>query len=775
MAAGRIALRWEEPAPVDVPAALRDAVGGPPVLAETLVRRGYDSPERAAAFLDPTRYRPAPASDLPDLARAADRIERALRDGERIGVWGDFDVDGQTSTTVLVESLRWLGAEPAFHIPIRDTESHGVGVEALRGFLDQGVTLMLTCDTGVDAVEAVRYAAERGVDVIITDHHDLPGELPPALAVINPKRIEGRHPLRALPGVGVAFQVARELLDRAGRIEESRKLLDLVALGVVADLAEQVDDTRFWLQVGLRQLRRTERIGLQVMMEVAELNREALSEEQISFALGPRLNAIGRLGDANPMVELLTTGSRQDARRLVLELERLNARRRLLTDQVFDAACARIDAEPRLLDGAGLILDHPGWPPGVIGIVASRLVECYHRPTLLLASPPGGPVRGSARSIPGCNVNAAIAACGALLDGFGGHPMAAGVSLQPERLEPFRRALQSAFREQIGDGPPAPRLAIDGMLDLGQTDLNLVDALARLGPFGHGNPALTFASRGVTIKGEIKELGAGGEHRKLLVADQTGAERSVLWWRSGGDLPPEGRFDLAYRVSAHDFRGNRSLQVEWIDSRPAAAPTAIAAGAAPPEVVDHRSGNGAAGGPAALANGLTEGAVIWGEDGAAEPACGRDRIGPAQTLVVWTTPPGRDELHQVLRQAQPRTLHLFAVDPDTAPAGRFLRRLAGMCKHALHHHEGRAAVGRLAAAAAHREATVRAGLALLAARGDHTIVREEAEAVILADGGHPDPAAAERAAAGLHDLLTETAAYRRFFATAPLDALMRTL
>ena len=774
MAAGGIAPRWEEPAPVDVPAALRDAVGGPPVLAETLVRRGYDTPERARAFLDPRHYRPAPPADLPDMACAADRIERALRDGERIGVWGDFDVDGQTSTTLLVETLRRLGADPVFHIPVRATESHGVGVEELRGFLDKGVTLMLTCDTGVDATESVEYAAGRGVDVIITDHHELPEELPPALAVINPKRIERPHPLRALPGVGVAFQVARELFGRAGRIEESRDLLDLVALGVVADLAEQVDDTRFWLQVGLLVLRRTERIGLQVMMELAELNRETLSEEQISFALGPRLNAIGRLGDANPIVELMTTDSHEAARRQVLQLERMNARRRLLTDQVFDAACDQIEADPGILDNPGLVLFHPDWPPGVIGIVASRLVERFHRPTLLLASPPDGPVRGSARSIAGCNVTAAIAACAELLDGFGGHPMAAGVSLQPERLEPFRRELQGALREQIGDGPPAPRLPIDGVLDLGQTDLGLVDALAGLGPFGPGNRALTFASHGVTIKG-VTGVGQGDAHRKVLVADRTGATRSVMWWQSGGDPPPEGRFDLAYRISARDYRGNRSLQVEWRDARPAAAPTVIASGTEPPAVVDHRAGGDAAGGLTKLMDGLAERPVIWGEDGAAEPASGRDRIEPAQTLVVWTTPPGRDELQQVLRRAQPRTLHLFAVDPETAPADRFLHCLAGMCKHAMHHHEGRVALGRLAAASAHREATVRAGLAWLAARGDLTVVREDGESVTLADGGQADPEAAARAEADVREMLTETAAYRRFYATTPLDELMRTL
>ena len=773
MAAGRIAPHWEEPAPVEVPAALRDAVGGPPVLSETLVRRGHDTPERALAFLEPRHYRPAAAADLPDMMAAADRIERALRDGERIGVWGDFDVDGQTSTTLLVETLRRLGADPAYHIPVRATESHGVGVEALRGFLDSGVTLMLTCDTGVDDNEAVEYAAGRGVDVIITDHHDLPPELPPALAVINPKRIDGPHPLRALPGVGVAFQVARELFGRAGRIEESRELLDLVALGVVADLAEQVDDTRFWLQVGLMVLRRTERVGLQVMMELAELNRETLAEEQISFALGPRLNAIGRLGDANPIVELMTTDSREAARAQVEELERMNARRRLLTDQVFDAACDQIDADPGILDHPGLVLFHADWPPGVIGIVASRLVERFHRPTLLLAAP-DGPVRGSARSISGCNVTAAIAACAELLDGYGGHPMAAGVSLQPERLEPFRRELQAALREQIGDGPPAPRLPIDGVLDLGQTDLDLVAALAGLGPFGPGNRALTFASHGVTIKG-VTEVGRGGDHRKMLVADRTGATRSVMWWQSGGDLPPEGHIDLAYRISAHDYRGSRSLQVEWIDARPAAAPTAIVSGPEQPAVVDHRAGTDAAGALAELANGVAEPPMIWGEDGVAEPATGRDRIGPAQTLVVWTTPPGRAELQHVLRRAQPRALHLFAVDPETAPADRFMASLAGMCKHALRHHEGRIAIGRLAAALAHREATVRAGLAWLAARGDLTVVRQDAESVTLADGGQADPTAAERSERDVRDLLTETAAYRRFYAKTPLDELMRTL
>lgn len=774
MVVSGITPRWVEPVPVHVPAELFELVDGPPVLAETLVRRGYGSPERAQAFLDPRCYQPAPAAELPDVGRAADRIERALRSGERIGVWGDFDVDGQTSTALLVETLRRLGAEPLFHIPVRATESRGVGVETLSRFLDEGINLMLTCDTGVDATEAVRYATDRGVDVIITDHHELPEELPPALAVVNPKRISDPHPLRALPGVGVAFQVARELFERAGRISESRELLDLVALGVVADLAEQVDDTRFLLQVGLHVLRRTERVGLQVMMELAEINRETLGEEQISFTLGPRLNAIGRLGDANSVVDLMLTNSHESARHIALELERLNSRRRLLTDQVFDAACGQIESDPGLLDNPGLILSHPDWPAGVIGIVASRLVERFHRPTLLMATPAGEAARGSARSVPGCNITAAIAVCAPLLDSFGGHPMAAGVALQLVNLEPFIRDLQSALSDQIGDGPPAPQLPIDAILDLGRTDLALVDAVARLGPFGPGNPALTFASLGVAIKG-IKTLGRGDEHRKLVVTDRAGSARSVIWWKGGHELPPKGHFDLAYRISANDYRGKRSLQMEWIDSRPAAAPTVLGGGDARPVAVDHRAAEDAVGTMAKLIGDMGESPVVWGEDGAVGTFHGRDRIGTTETLFVWTAPPGRDELQQVLRRSQPRTVHLFAVNPATATMDRFLHCLAGLIKHTLHRHEGRAVISRLAAASAHRETTVRAGLSWLVARGVISVVHDDGEVVVLAEGGEKSLTEEFHVAARVRDLVTETIAYRRFYATASIDELMRTL
>ena len=276
-------------------------------------------------------------------------MQRAMRDGQRIGVWGDFDVDGKTSTTLLVSTLQSLGADAAFHIPVRDTEGHGVTVSALQNFFDQGVGLVLTCDTGVAANEAVAYAASRGVDFVITDHHDLPTVLPEAVAVINPKQLPGDHPLASLPGVGVAYKLAEALFAAAGRADEETQHLDLAALGIVADVARLTGDTRVLAQRGIAALRQPQRLGLQVMMELAGVDPTWLTEEHIGFELAPRLNALGRLDDANPAVEFLTTSDLGRARILATQLEGLNERRKLLTDQVFRGVLAQLERQPALL------------------------------------------------------------------------------------------------------------------------------------------------------------------------------------------------------------------------------------------------------------------------------------------------------------------------------------------------------------------------------------------------------------------------------------------
>src|SRR5512141_1063626 len=274
---------WIFPEPLAVDPAFANAVGGDPIVAQLLTRRGLTTPEAAAAFLNPDRYVPAPPTELPDLAAAADRLYRAVTRGEKIAVWGDFDADGQTSTALLVSLLRDLKADVIFYIPQRLTESHGIKLEPLKRLLDQRINVLLTCDTGITEHEAIAFAKAQGLTVLVTDHHDLPDELPSADALINPKRLPSTHPLRSLPGVGVAFQLAQQVLHLAGESERADDYLDLVALGIVADVATLTADTRYLLQRGLDRLRRTPRLGLQALLALAKIDAANLSAEHIGF------------------------------------------------------------------------------------------------------------------------------------------------------------------------------------------------------------------------------------------------------------------------------------------------------------------------------------------------------------------------------------------------------------------------------------------------------------------------------------------------------------
>ena len=421
---------------------------------------------------------------------------------------------------------------------MRARESHGVNIPYLQQVIDQGARLVLTCDTGITAHEAVDYARQRGAEVLVTDHHELPPSLPAARAIVNPRLLPPGHPLSTLPGVGVAYKLAEALYERFGRPECSQDALDLVALGIVADVALLHGDARYLLQRGLDVLRQAQRLGLQAMLELAELAPANLTEEHIGFVLGPRLNALGRLSDANVAVEFFTTRDLARARVIAQQLEGLNAERQLKTSQVYQAALSLIAQDPDLLDPAVLVLAHPSWPAGVIGIVASRLVERFQRPVALIAAPPGDLARGSARSVEGVNITAAIAAQAGLLSGFGGHPMAAGFSLEAGRIPEFRRGLARAVRLQRGEAPPESLLPIDAYLALPDLTLELVSDLERLAPFGPGNPPLVLATRNLKLL-SAAPIGREGEHLAMTVEDEQGNTARVLWWQGAGWEQPE--------------------------------------------------------------------------------------------------------------------------------------------------------------------------------------------------------------------------------------------
>ncbi len=766
---------WLEPRPVTVSDALRQAVGGHPLVAEILARRGFDRPEAALAFLDSERYVPAPPHELPGVTQAAALLTDALRQGRRIAVWGDFDVDGQTATSLLVDALRDLGGDPGYYIPHRIDEGHGIKLPALQALLDTGIDLLLTCDTGVGEFEAIDVARAHGVQVIVTDHHDLPPELPHVEALVEPKLLPIDHPLRELPGVGVAYKLAQALYATAGRSAAADRLLDLVALGIVADVARQVGDTRYLLQRGLRVLRTSNRAGLQALMAQAELDPLRVDAETIGFQLGPRLNALGRLANATQAVELLTTTDRTTARLLAAQLEGLNNERKLLCDQVEAAAQELLVKEPALLDSALLLLVQPHWHPGVLGIVANRLAEQYRRPAGLLTITPEGLARGSLRSVPGVDLGAALAANADLLVRFGGHAGAAGLTIDPTRVPELRRVLSNTIEATRAPDVDAHALVVDAVVPLGELSLGLAQALDRLAPFGEGNPPVTLVSHGVTVQ-TSRLIGRSRRHRRLGLVDAQGTPRVAVWWGGADAELPEGVLDVAYTLGQNEYRGEVTLQLSMQAVR-LQAPAVVAA-APPPAitVIDLRAADDALAAVRELLTG-PDSWQVWAEGQAPPdiPTRTRQTLLAQTGLIVWSAPPSRHELTRALQRATPGQVALVNRVTTTDRLDGFLRDLLGMVKFALARRKGELHIPAMAAGLGQREVTVRRGLAWLEANAHIQVVTWVTGDRLLVAAGHgtvSQPASLILAQAELHALLAEAAAFRAFCHRAPAESLL---
>ena len=748
---------WLDPKSVTVPDDLREAVGGHPLIAEHLARKGITSPSAVKRFLSAENYSPASAYELPDMDKAVDRLNRAVRDKASILVWGDFDVDGQTSTALLVSALQKLGARVNYHVPNRFTEGHGIHLETLKSYLDGGIDLLLTCDTGISAHEAVVYANSRGVDVVITDHHALAETLPNAYAVINPRRLAEGHPLIELPGVGTAYK----LIEALYKEESSDFLVDLVALGIVADVMVQVDDTRYLLQRGLDVLRENNRIGLRAMLEKAEIQAQDINEGHIGFTLAPRLNAMGRLADANPSVELLITDDWERARILANNLEGLNSQRKFLSNQVYLSAVAQIESDPALLEYAVIVLSHDEWHTGVVGIVASRLVEQYGMPVVLIATP-DEVGRGSARSVAGVDITDAIHQVQEHVIRYGGHTMAAGLSLPKENIFTFRRELSQVVREMLGGVELKPTLAIDGYIGLADISLDLTADIERLAPFGNGNPPLILATQNVKIASR-SQLGRRGDHLQLRIEDEQGNRQKVVWWRGAGQSLPMGQIDLAYTIRTSTYKGNREAMVEWLDYRQLETTSIdLDRPVGEMEVIDYRQSDN----PLADFDDMLKkypDALVWSEVDKSLDGVGRLNLSEGETLIVWTVPPDSSLWSAGLETVNPSRLILFGARPDIESSSKFMARLAGLVKYALNNRAGQAQLEELAMAMGHRDLTVQVGLQVLRAMGKISYQISSTGAYQLTQIDQPPTDKLDTLQNRLDLLLRETKAYRDYW------------
>ncbi len=768
-------LKWKDPQDTPQAAALHQGIGGSRLAAEILYQRGFSTSQAALPFIDPDFYTPASPYELNGMETAVARLLKALKRKQQICVWGDFDVDGQTATALLVSTLRMLGGQVTYTIPNRAVESHGVHVASLTRVIQTGAELILTCDTGISSVEAVAAASNLGVDVIVTDHHTLPAQLPEALALVNPQFLHADHPLVNLPGVGVAYKLAEALAEASGQRVLPASMFELAALGIVADLAIQHRDTRYLLQRGLAALRKTTRPGLAALLQLAQIDSpKYLSEEQIGFQIAPRLNAAGRLADARIGVEFLLAEDPRQAAVLANQLEGLNARRKMLTSQVFEAARLMVEAHPEILENPILVLSNPAWPAGIVGIVASQVVGLYQKPAILLTQSEGGGWRGSARSMEGVDITALIASQAGLLLGYGGHPMAAGLSMPAENLDTFTQRLNAAAAALPGVQTATKPMEVNAWVSLESLSLPLVRDLERLAPFGPGNPPVLLASRDLRLA-SVREIGRQREHLALLLEDPSGFRYPCFWWQASRSDLPEGLFDLAFTARSGSYRGEQEVQLTWQAFRQQAAVVEVTRTAkqAPPAFLDLRQSPDW---QTELAQAGFEEVQVWKEGLRSDPVPGRNRyeLEPAPVLVFYSLPPSNSVMREILENAAPHTVVFINGDPGLASPQKFLERLAGGVKFAINRQAGRVEFEKLVVLTNQTPEVVQLGLAVLESQGAIRCGFEARMVTIQLGDGAAQPAL-EWLYQQLQLALAETAAYRKNLQLTSLPGLFGNL
>jgi len=546
----------------------------PEPLARALALRGISSFDEARDYF---RSGPEQLHDpylMTDMEEAVERVIRAIQEKDRIVVYGDYDVDGTTSTALLTHYLTHIGADVGFFVPDRFKHGYGLSQAGLDEVKADGAAIVIALDCGVTAIQEALYATSLGIELIICDHHTPQEDLPDAVAVLDSKRGDCCYPFKELCGCGVTMKFAQAIHSKLGNDpEELNHYLDLVAIATAADMVSLKGENRILLREGLQSLRSNPRMGLKMLAEQAGVKLSDCSTRSIVFALGPRINAAGRLGDATRAVTLLLADDELEAVARARQLERLNDERRTLDRETQEEAFAMADLKLAADQRPALVLHHPSWHLGVIGIVASRLVERHYRPAVMLTTS-GDVIKGSARSINGINIYNALLACQDLLEEFGGHDFAAGLSLKEENLEEFTRRFEEAVAASVTDDILDPVVDVDAEMRLSDLDTRFWAILKQFEPFGQDNPAPIFVARNLDVVGPVATVGKTRSHLKFSVRDRSGSNpvRNVIGFGLGKhlDLVSESQangtpLDLLFSIEENTWNGRTSLQLQVKD------------------------------------------------------------------------------------------------------------------------------------------------------------------------------------------------------------------
>lgn len=747
---------WLVPKITPAEEAMIAAAGGSELIARLLSRRGFDTPAKISEFLDSTGYKYTSPMELPDVDKAVARLTQAIQTKEHITVYGDYDVDGVTGTSVLMTVLKRLGASVNYYIPHRTSEGYGLNVKAVSILASkQRTKLIVTCDCGVSNFAEINLARSLGVHTLVLDHHTMPEILPPAVAIVHPKRLPEDHPLFHLPGVGVAYKVCEALLTEHGHADEVESLLDFVVLGMIADLVPLVGENRHIVRNGLQALLKSPRPGMQALLGQVQKSGDT---DMVAFGIAPRINAVGRLADANTAVELLTTNDATVADNIAKQLQLENSRRQDLCEKIFLEADKMIQDRIDLSADRCIAIYKEGWHHGVVGIVASKLVEKYNRPVFIgELEPEENVVKGSARGVEAIDLYQVLKANEHLLSRWGGHKMAAGWGVEGAKADVLCRALTDTCNKMLAGDPMVATLAIDAEALAQTIDIDLARSLQSLAPFGMGNRKPIFILRGMTCQ-STRVLGKDGKHHRVMLEHSDIADvLECVMWNTQGLVPADGqRIDVAFTPEVNSYNGRERLQLVLTDwraernsdddiqvldasfKRSAVVPQKAPAASAPSQKAEPVSVG------AGMKRDLRSQITAWkdlrefenkdevlskaaerlGNDfvlfsetikeaGGLEIA-DRTALKAASNLIIWQYPPSSNVLKDVLDKVRPKTVFVVGQEDDVSDdAAVFLKRLHGLIKYAVNNKDGQVEAEKLAALMGTSKMSIALALTLL--------------------------------------------------------------
>ena len=545
---------------------LMEILNVPEAIARLLAIRGISSFEDAKQFFRPSLNELYDPFLMKDMDRASERLSLAIRSNEKVLVYGDYDVDGTTATAIVYNFLKEFGVVVDYYIPHRFKEGYGMNPEGVQYAYEMGAQVIVSVDCGITAIEEAEELKALGMDLIICDHHTVGATLPDAYAVLDPKREDCSYPFDGLSGAGVGFKLVQATLARLGLPAKiAYDYLDLLAVSIASDIVPIIDENRILMWAGLDRLRTNPRVGIQALMDHIRVPQAELDTKKIVFSIGPRINAAGRMGDASTAVKLLIAKDEPEAKLMARELESINAKRRNTDITTMNEAVEQIEEQLNMDRISALVLFNPDWHLGVIGIVASRLVDLYHRPTIML-SEVDGKIKGSARSIRGFNIYEAILECDDLLEQFGGHEYAAGLTLKNGVLKKFRKRMNSKAVEELSGSSFEAELLVDAEINLSEIDGKFWKLLHQFQPFGPGNTKPLFASRGLSKVGVPTIVGNG--HLKLRLKQEDSPIFDAIGFNMHDLMPivrDEKKFDIAYELEENTWNGNTTIQIHLRD------------------------------------------------------------------------------------------------------------------------------------------------------------------------------------------------------------------